>query len=150
MSSVRRWAARAAIVLGLLVAGGGIWVTKSEAHRLLSNPKATRLVSTKSPAGAPWHLTDAREIGLTSRDGTMLRGWFIPANSDKLILVQHGYKDMLQHMFGVAALLHKHGYQVMLMCVRAHDKSDGELVGLGMRGEMDDMDAWARGRVLRS
>jgi alpha-beta hydrolase superfamily lysophospholipase len=143
MSSVRRWVARAAVVLGFVTVGGATWVTRSEAHRLLSNPKATRVVSQKTPADAPWRLGDARPVDVRSKDGTALKGWFVPADSDKLILVQHGYKDKLEHMFGVAALLHKHGYQVMLMCVRAHDGSDGELVGLGMRGEMDDMAAWA-------
>jgi len=42
----------------------------------------------------------------------------------------------------VAAILHRHGYQVMVMCVRAHDHSDGTMLSLGQR-EMPDMEAWA-------
>jgi uncharacterized protein len=121
---------------------GAVAVTQSEAHRLLTNPVSTRLVSVKTPWDEPWRLP-YDDATVTSADGTVLRGWFIPAESSKLILVQHGYKDRLQSMIGVAAILHRHGYQVMLMCVRAHDRSDGSMLYLGQR-EMPDMEAWAQ------
>lgn len=143
MPAIRRVLVRVAVAVSLMAGAGATYVTRSEAHRLITNPKATRLVSQKTPADAPWHLADARAVDVRSKDGTALKGWFVPATSDRLLLVQHGYKDTLEHLFGLAALFHRHGYQVLLMCVRAHDGSDGELVGLGMRGEMDDMAAWA-------
>ncbi len=127
----------------MLVAGasGTAFVTESEAHRLLTNPAATRKVSDKTPADAPWHMA-YEDAMVTSADGTTLRGWFLPGDSPRLILVQHGYKDRLQTMLGVAEVLHRHGYQVMLMCVRGHDRSDGELLSFGMR-EMPDIEAWS-------
>ena len=125
----------------MIGAFGAATVTQSEAHRLLNNPRAIRLVSTKTPWDEPWRLP-YDDATVTSADGTVLRGWFIPAESHKLILVQHGYKDRLENMLGVAAILHRRGYQVMLMCVRAHDHSDGTMLSLGQRA-MPDMEAWA-------
>jgi len=122
--------------------GGSGYVTHSEAHRLLTNPPATRRVSQKNPGDDPWRLP-FQDATVTAADGTTLRGWFVPADSPKLILVQHGYKDRLQSMIGVAQVLHRHGYQVLLMCVRAHDRSEGEMLSLGQRGEIADMEAWA-------
>jgi hypothetical protein len=133
----------AAWTFGLLLvsgAGGTGYVTRSEAHRLLTNPLAGRYVSVKKPSDDPWSLP-FHDASVTSADGTKLRGWFIPADSPKLILVQHGYKDRLQSMLGVAAVLHKRGYQVLLMCVRSHDQSEGESLGFGQR-EMPDIEAW--------
>ena len=131
------WIAGFALVA---VAGGAGYATKAEAHRLLTNPEVTRLVSVKHPGDDPWRMP-YEDATVTSADGTTLRGWFIPAGSPKLILVQHGYKDRLQSMLGVAAVLHRHGYQVMVMCVRGHDRSDGDLLSFGQR-EMPDIAAW--------
>ena len=127
----------------LLIVGGlaAATVTQSEAHRLLTNPTSTRLTSTKTPWDEPWRLP-YHDATVTASDGTVLRGWFIPAESPKLILVQHGYKDRLQAMLDLAALLHHRGYQVMVMCVRGHDHSDGTTLSFGQR-EMPDMEAWA-------
>ena len=140
MSRLKRAALWIALIVVLVAAGGSAELTKAEAHRLLTNPKSTRFVSQLTPLdrGMPYE-----DLTATSSDGTVLRGWFIPAASSRLILVQHGYKDGLQSMLGVAQVLHRHGYQVMLMCVRAHDHSDGERLYIGQR-EMPDMEAWAK------
>lgn len=130
----------AAVVVLIAVMGSG-YVTRSEAHKLLNNPPATRNVSDKTPMDAPWNLP-ARAVSVKSADGTTLRGWFVPADSPRLILVQHGYKDRLQTMFNLTALLHRRGFQVMLMCVRGHDQSEGSLISFGQR-EMPDIEAWS-------
>ena len=121
--------------------------TRSEAHRLITNPAYSRNRSDKTPWDEPWRLPFV-DVAVRSSDGTQLRGWFIPAESRKLILVQHGYKDKLQSMLGVAKILHDHGYQVMVMCVRAHDFSDGDLIGFGQH-EMPDMAAFEADALTR-
>jgi uncharacterized protein len=140
MSRVKRVALWSAILIVLVVAAGAAKVTRDEAHTLLTNPREGRYVSEQTPKdiGLPFE-----DLTATSTDGTVLRGWFIPADSPRLILVQHGYKDRLQSMLTVAQVLHRGGYQVMLMCVRAHDRSDGERIYFGQR-EMPDMEAWAK------
>lgn len=141
MANIRRILARSSVALVLLLAIGAGYVTKSEAHRLLTNPASTRRVSEKTPADDPWRLA-FEDATVTSADGTILRGWFMPADSPRLVLVQHGYKDRLQTMLNLSALFHRRGYQVMLMCVRSHDHSGGEMLSFGQRGEMQDMEAW--------
>jgi alpha-beta hydrolase superfamily lysophospholipase len=140
MSRAKRvvlWSSAFVLVAVVTVTGA---LTKKEAHRLLTNPVATRQVSEQTPLDRGLAFED---ITTTSADGTELRGWFIPADSPRLILVQHGYKDRLQSLLNVAALFHRRGYQVMLMCVRGHDRSGGEMISMGQR-EMPDMEAWAR------
>jgi alpha-beta hydrolase superfamily lysophospholipase len=140
MSRAKRIAAWSAALVIVVAAAGAAKVTKDEAHRLLTNPRATRSVSDETPADRGLQFED---LTVTSTDGTVLRGWFIPADSPRLILLQHGYKNRMQSMLNLAVLLHRRGYQVMVMCVRAHDRSDGEQLYMGQR-EMPDMEAWAR------
>jgi len=52
-------------------------------------------------------------------------------------------------MLELAALLRRHGYGVLVPTVRAHDLSDGEIIGLGSR-EMADLDAWWRWLTARA
>jgi len=140
MSRAKRIALWSAVLILLATAAGTAKVTKNEAHKLLTNPRAGRSVSVQTPGdlGLPFE-----DLSTTSSDGTVLRGWFVPADSPRLILVQHGYKDRLQSMLTLTQLLHRRGYQVMLICVRAHDRSDGERIFFGQR-EMPDMEAWAK------
>lgn len=141
MTRSRRRLALGIVALVVLLTGAGLAkFTKDEAHRLLTNPQATRLISEKTPLDYGMPFEDLTAI---SADGTVLRGWFVPNDSPRLILVQHGYKDRLQSLLPLTELLHRRGYQVMLMSVRAHDRSDGERLYLGQR-EMPDMEVWAK------
>jgi len=134
---IAAWTLGTGLLVGVI---GTATVTQSEAHRLLNNARTTRLVSTKTPWDEPWRLP-YDDVTVRSADGTLLRGWFIPTESPRLVLLQHGYKDRLQNMLNLAALLHRRGYQVMVMCVRAHDHSDGTMLSFGQR-EMPDIEAW--------
>jgi dipeptidyl aminopeptidase/acylaminoacyl peptidase len=89
------------------------------------------------------------EVAVRTSDGLTLVGWFLPSPGRPTIIVQHGYKDSRGMLLGVAAILRRHGYAVLLQTVRGHDASDGETVGLGSR-EMEDFDAWWRWLKARS
>jgi fermentation-respiration switch protein FrsA (DUF1100 family) len=135
-------------VAALVVAAGG-WVglkTRAEAHRLITNPRETRLMPRETPADLGLAFED---VAVRTPDGLKLVGWFLPSPGQPTIIVQHGYKDSRGTMLGVAAMLGRHGYAVLVQTVRAHDSSDGEVVGLGSR-EMDDLHAWWQWLVARA
>jgi dipeptidyl aminopeptidase/acylaminoacyl peptidase len=128
------------LIAALILAGGG-WLgvrTRDEAHRLVTNPRETRIVPRETPADRGLAFED---VSVRTTDGLNLVGWFIPSPGQPTIVVQHGYKDSRERLLGVAAILRRHGYAVLLSTVRGHDFSDGELIGLGSR-EMDDVEAW--------
>ena len=136
-----------ALLLVLLVIAGG-WLgvkTKGEAHRLITNPRQTRMVPTETPADRGLAFED---VQVRTSDGLKLVGWFMPSPGQPTIIVQHGYKDSRGIMLGVASLLRRHGYAVLVPTVRGHDHSDGDVVGLGSR-EMDDLEAWWRWLTAR-
>lgn len=150
LSMVRRRVLRyALVILAALVLAAGGWLglkTRAEAHRLITNPRETRLLSRETPADRG---VAFEEVAVTTSDGLKLVGWFIPSPGQPAIVVQHGYKDSRARMLGVAAMLKRNGYAVLVQTVRGHDASDGETVGLGSR-EMDDLAAWWRWLIARA
>jgi uncharacterized protein len=139
MSRLRRVVIRSAVVL-LLVGGAAFaWKTREEAHRMVTNPRATRKIATTTPAERGLKYEDAV---VTTSDGFKLNGWFVPdVGEAPSIIVVHGYKDSRASVLGVAEVLHRHGYQVLVVGLRGHDINDGETVSFGAN-EVRDLAAW--------
>jgi fermentation-respiration switch protein FrsA (DUF1100 family) len=64
------------------------------------------------------------------------------------VIIAHGYKDDRSSMIGVAEILHRHGYNVLVASFRGHDENDGETVTFGLR-ERTDLDAFYKYLVAR-
>jgi uncharacterized protein len=139
----RRWQKITVLAVGLMLGGAGTGLgvkTRSEAHRLVTNPRETRSQPRETPADRQMPF---EEVSVTTPDGLRLVGWFIPAPGGALVMTVHGYKDNRGSLLGVAEVLHRHGFAVLDLAVRAHDQSDGEMISFGAR-EMADLDAWYR------
>ena len=113
-------------------------IARSYAHKLLTNPLLEREVPKVTPAHFKLPFT---ELLITNQGGLRLAGWYVPSSNRAAIMAQHGYKKCRQEMLPAAALLHRHGYGVLLTSVRAHDQSEGEQISFGLR-EMEDLEAW--------
>ncbi len=130
-------------VLGLLAAGGGVDLVNTarlRAHELLTNPIASRSLPSKTPADYRMLYQD---VDVTAADGARLVGWYVPGDNGALVIAQHGYKSDRSEMLDEAAMLHRHGYGVLVPALRAHDLSQGDLITFG-RLELPDLDAWYR------
>jgi fermentation-respiration switch protein FrsA (DUF1100 family) len=136
----RRLMITGGVVLFVILAAGG-WLlntTRSEAHNLITHPIDTRPVLQMTPATFDLPYED---VLIVTDDGIELVGWFIPAQNGAVIMAQHGYKNNRAEMLNLAAMLHRHGYGILITSVRAHDYSDGELITFGAH-ELGDLDAW--------
>lgn len=131
------WAATTLILLACI---GAVYESWSEARRLVTNPRATRKVPLKTPAD--FGLT-YQEVGVTTKDGLHLVGWYLPGRNGALVIAQHGYKSQRGEMLEEAQMLARHGYGVLVTSFRAHDLSDGDTISFGVR-EVGDLDAWYR------
>ena len=82
-------------------------------------------------------------VAVAARDGAMLRAWSIqPAagNGDAVILL-HGVADNRAGMLGIADMLLRHGFAVLLPDARAHGDSGGSIVTYGFF-EAEDVRRW--------
>ena len=83
------------------------------------------------------------EAGVVADDGAMLRAWIMTprkGNGDAVILL-HGQGDNRAGMLGVADLLLRHGYAVLLPDARAQGASGGAVATYGVK-ESDDLRRW--------
>ena len=105
---------------------------------MVTNPMDVRnpVPGLPSDYGMPYE-----EVTVTTADGLKLVGWYVPSENGAVVIAQHGYKGGRNNMLYDADLLHRHGYGVLLSTIRAHDKSEGELITFG-QAEMQDMEAW--------
>lgn len=71
---------------------------------------------------------------LRSADGVGLQAWFVPGNrTDAAILLLHGYSGSKASMLKLAPFLHRAGYPLMLLDLRNHGRSSGDLTTFGLR-----------------
>jgi len=121
------------------------WRTRSEAHKLVTNPRETRKTVTDTPAARGLAFDN---VAVTTTDGMHLKGWFIPSAGPATVMIVHGYKDTRSMMLGVASILHTHGFNVVVPSLRGHDDNDGDQISFGLR-EFADLDAFYRYAVAR-
>lgn len=82
----------------------------------------------------------------SAQGGLILRGWFMPAEGTRTVILTHGYA---MHRLGesaalpLAAVLVRHGFNVLAFDFRGHGRSDGRLVSLGFYEKYDILGAIA-------
>ncbi len=81
-----------------------------------------------TPADLGWTYDD---VTVTTRDNLALRGWYIPSHNRAAILLLHPAASNRLGMIDAAKLLVKHGYGVLLLDIRAHGESDGQVLPFG-------------------
>jgi len=138
MARARRIVVRTTLVLLVAVVVAFGWKTRVEGHKMITNPRETRKVATVTPASRELAFEDAQ---VTTSDGLHLYGWFIPGATHTTVMLVHGYKDQRGAMLGVAEVLHRHGYTVLVASLRGHDTNDGETITFGLL-EVRDLAAW--------
>ena len=135
---MRRRLVPAAVLLGLTAVAVTGWMTRSAGRGLVTNPAFSRPVPERTPADLGLAY---QSVYVIAADGFKTVGWYLPGENGALVLVQHGYKAHRGQVLPVAAMLRRHGYGVLVMSTRGHDRSDGELITFGVQ-EMKDLAAW--------
>lgn len=84
-----------------------------------------------------WNKLKMKKVTTTSFDGLKLVGHYIEQNSDKTVIIVHGfggtYQDMQQH----CNLFYQRDYNILLTENRAHGESEGRCVGFGYVDRQD-------------
>ena len=102
-------------------------------------------------AGIDWLWSQPHEnIRMPSRDGLQLTGrYYHRADSAPLVICFHGYRGNIMRDFcGVASVLLRSGYNVLLVNERAHMDSEGHTITFGIKERYDCQD-WVQYAVSR-
>lgn len=79
----------------------------------------------------------AREVNLETTDGITLAGWYIPPQNGAVIITLHGGGGNRLEVIPHARMLIQHGYGVLMMDMRAHGNSAGEVYADGWNASLD-------------
>ena len=83
-----------------------------------------------------------RRVYTTSYDGLRLSARYYNQNSDKTILLFHGYRSNAAHDFSCAVeMYYNKGFNILLVDQRSHSKSEGKLITFGVK-EKFDVSSW--------
>jgi pimeloyl-ACP methyl ester carboxylesterase len=78
-----------------------------------------------------------RPVDLVSADGTQLAAWFAPSRTGAAVVLLHGSGSDRSSVLPQAAVLHRHGFGVLLLDARGHGASDGRAMEWGWGAEQD-------------
>lgn len=81
-----------------------------------------------TPADLGWTY---EEVTVTTSDNLALRGWYIPSHNRAAVLLLHPEASNRLGTIDGAKLLVRHGYGVLLLDIRAHGDSDGQVLPFG-------------------
>lgn len=93
-------------------------------------------------SGRKWlENTKREEVSIRSEDGLKLKGIFINQNSNKTVILVHGY--MASHLFRVqdAPFYYNLGFNILLVDQRTHGMSEGKYITCGIL-ESKDLIRW--------
>ena len=136
-SQLWRWARRIFITLAILAAIFFLIVVPVAFSYLLTHagtgPMDLTITLTPDSLGVPY-----REVQFVASDGTVLSGWYLPKqNSPAIIIYAHGLFRSRQEMLERAVALWHRGYAGLLIDLRRHGKSAGQLSGIGYLERLD-------------
>jgi len=87
------------------------------------------------------------DICFTTNEGILLKGWWVPAESRKAVLLLHGNggsrNGYHSGVFELGRRYHERGFNVMMVDLRAHGESGGKRIYFGVR-ESVDMLEWLK------
>lgn len=113
-------------------------LTRPTNHRLQIDPHRV------SPDARPW--------STRTTDGLTLRGWYLPTEQRRhLVVLVHGMWSCWPEMAGLGHDLHAQGFDVLLFDLRGHGESDPSRLYMGRR-ERTDIRAvieWAKSEGFR-
>lgn len=92
-------------------------------------------------AGAWLDSLNTQPLNIESFDGLRLHGEFIDQNSDRTIILMHGYRSAWRGDFGIALPYYMElGFNVLVCDQRCHGKSEGRYITYGVFEKYDCRD----------
>lgn len=79
------------------------------------------------------------DVTLRTKDALSIRGWFVPASSDRAVIIAHGLGANKSNFIGTVDMWHRLGFNVLIFDFRGHGLSDGHTVSFGYKERLDVM-----------
>ncbi len=97
--------------------------------RMLYLPGLPGRTLVMSPADADMDFDD---VSITASDGVRLHGWYIPGQSDRVLLFFHGNAGNISHRLDSIRQFHQLGLSVLIIDYRGYGQSSGGITEAGL------------------
>jgi len=112
----------------------GIKTTKSQKRRAIQNAHK----NDKTLDSYDWYKQLIKQTWfIRAEDGIHLAAIYLSNNSDKTVILAHGYHNVHDQMIPYAKLFMDLGYNVLMPDARGHGVSDGHIIGFGWLDRRD-------------
>jgi dienelactone hydrolase len=91
-------------------------------------------LSSRTPADVGLFAVD---VELSTSDGVVLSGWYLPSTNGAAAVLLHGAGSTRSAVLDHAAVVARHGYGVLLLDARGHGRSGGQAMDFGWHGDRD-------------
>jgi dipeptidyl aminopeptidase/acylaminoacyl peptidase len=132
-----KWKILGFVLAILLLIAFGVGAAYLQAQIFVHHPAERRDPIEETPAD---YGLDYETLTLTTRDGLELAAWYMPSKNRAAVILLHGYKCDRATMLTRAAVLVRQGYGILLLDMRSHGESDGDLITFGHH-EVKDAEA---------
>jgi esterase/lipase len=143
---MNKWKVLGFVLAVLVLVAFGVVASYLQAKIFISNPPKQRSPIDGSPAD---YGLVYEEVDLTTEDGYNLAAWYVPSRNQAAVILVHGYKSDRMDVLSRAKVLARRGYGIMMIDLRTHGESDGELITFGLY-EVRDVNAAYRYLLTRS
>ena len=94
-----------------------------------------------SKSDIEWFEINHDEITIKSSDGFKLKGYKIKNKNNKYVILVHGYTSKHEELIGKAKKFYDLGFGILLIDLRAHGKSGGKYITMGVK-DSEDLRLW--------
>ena len=97
-----------------------------------------------------WFNKNHQEVEIKSSDGLLLKGYIINnKKNNNWVLIAHGFTSDHTYMVNRAQKFNDLGYNVLLIDMRSHGKSEGKYISMGIK-DSDDIKLWSEYLVKKN
>ena len=138
-----KWLGLALVFQGALV----LWLSchvyrkimskQSDKSQILKNTTTDKSIDKRVEDKDFFDQVFTRDVYVRSKDNLMLHGYFVENNSDLTIIIAHGYDSSGYRKGPVAKVFYDHGFNILAPDLRAHGRSEGEMIGMGWLDHYD-------------
>lgn len=105
---------------------------KSTAKKITRNKRAKQKEESLWIDNQPFE-----KVQISSNEGLTLIGHFLKMQSDKLVIIVHGFGSNWKEMEDYAKMFYKRNFNLLIIECRAHGESEGDMVGMGWLDRLD-------------
>lgn len=109
----------------------------SDKRKILTTTTPKQKAAVTTPNRDFFEKVAYKDVYVKSRDNLTLHGYWLDLNSDKTVIIVHGYASNGFAKGPIAKEFHDHNFNILCPDLRAHGQSEGDKIAMGWKDHYD-------------